>query len=329
MNGTDSQRPLKRLFLIINPISGTGSKDGMDRKLTEAFAVHGFDTEVAFTTCAGDATRLARRAVDDGVDCVVACGGDGTINETARAMIGTGVPMGIIPAGSGNGLARHIGIPIDPILAADVIGERNIKDCDYGTMNGNPFFCTFGVGFDAAVSDRFAASGKRGKMTYIKSAFQEFVNYESEPYTITVDDEKITDEAFVVTVCNASQYGNNAYIAPEASITDGLLDIMIIKKMPKMATFLLGVDLLSGTLERHRGVEHLKVKKAVIERRSAGPAHLDGEPFRVGERLEIECHPGRLKLFIASGKEPFKPIITPIEAMMQDIGLTFRHLFKP
>lgn len=326
---TDRQESLKRLFLIINPISGTGSKEGMDVKLAEAFASHGFETHVEFTTCAGDATRLAREAVKDGFDCVVACGGDGTINETARAMVGTGVAMGIIPAGSGNGLARHIGIPIDPLLAVDVIGERNVKDCDYGTVNGRPFFCTFGVGFDAAVSDRFASSGKRGKMTYIKSAFQEFVRYEPEPYTIIVDGEKISDDAFVVTVCNASQYGNNAYIAPEASITDGLLDIMIIKKMPKMATFLLGVDLLSGTLERHRGVQHLKVKKAVIERKNEGPAHIDGEPFKAGNRLEIECHDGQLKLFITAAKQPFKPIITPIESMMQDLSLTFRHLFKP
>lgn len=317
-----------RLFLIINPISGTGSKKGLDTKLKTALESHGFDVTVAFTSCRGDATRLAREAVNANYDGVIACGGDGTINETARAMAGTGVAMGIIPAGSGNGLARHIGIPIDPLMAVDVIAERFIRDCDYGTINGQPFFCTFGVGFDAAVSTRFADSGKRGKMTYFKSAFQEFVSYRPDLYTITADGHEITDEAFVVTVCNASQYGNNAYIAPDASITDGYLDIMIIKKMSRMATFLLGVDLLSGTLSRHRGVEHLKVKEAVIKRNGPGPAHLDGEPVDGGSSFEVKCHPGQLKLFVTEKKRPFRPLLTPVESMVNDIGITLRNLIK-
>lgn len=324
----DSREPIKRLFLIINPISGTGSKKGLEEELRTRLSECGFETVVEFTTCAGDATRLAKRAVSEGFDGVLACGGDGTVNETARAMAGTGVPMGIVPAGSGNGLARHMGIPIDPLLALDVIAERNIRDCDYGTVNGTPFFCTFGVGFDAAVSDRFATSGKRGKMTYVRSAFKEFVNYRPGRYTIIADGERITDDAFLVTVCNASQYGNNAYIAPEASITDGFLDIMVIKKMSKLRTFLLGLDLLWGTLSRHRGVRHLKVRNAVIERSEPGPAHLDGEPFAAGTRMDIECQPGRLRMFVTASKHTFQPFITPVESMVRDIGVTLRHLVR-
>lgn len=318
----------KRLFLIINPISGTRSKEGLDRRIIETLGGQGFDVFAEFTRGPNDATKLARRAVAEGYDGVLACGGDGTVNETARAMVGTGVAMGIIPAGSGNGLARHIGIPIDPIAALDVIAERAVRDCDYGTVNGTPFFCTFGVGFDAAVSDRFAASGSRGKMTYVRSAFEEFVRYRPRTYRIEADGEEIAQDAYLVAVCNASQYGNNAYIAPHASITDGLLDVIVIRKMPKLQVFLLGMDLLCGTLDDHRGIIRRAVRHAVIERIEDGPAHLDGEPFAIGRRIEVDCHPGKLRLFTTNTKTPFRPVITPIEGMARDIGITLRNILR-
>lgn len=318
----------QRLFLIINPISGTHSKEGLDQRITDILNNQGFDVYTEFTRGPGDATTLARRAVAEGYDGVLACGGDGTVNETARAMINTGVAMGIIPAGSGNGLARHIGIPIDPIASLDVIAERRVVDCDFGSVNGTPFFCTFGMGFDAAVSDRFASSGQRGKMTYVRSAFEEFIRYKPQSYRIEVDGEEIAQDAFLVAVCNASQYGNNAYIAPTASITDGLLDIIVIRKMSKAAVFLLGMDLMAGTLGDNRGVIRRSVRRAVIERAVDGPAHLDGEPFSIGRRIEVECHPGKLRLFTTASKTPFRPLITPIEGMARDIATTLRHLFS-
>lgn len=317
-----------RLFLIINPKSGTHSKDGLDDRLRSGLIDKGFDVTTEFTRCAGDATVLARRAVAEGYDGVLACGGDGTVNETARAMVDTGLPMGIIPAGSGNGLARHIGIPIDPVLALDVIAERLIRDCDYGTVNGTPFFCTFGVGFDAAVSDRFAASGHRGKVTYVKSALSEFMSYTPLPYKITADGESLADEAYLVSVCNANQYGNNAFIAPSASITDGMLDLMLIRKMPRIMVPKFGMELMFGTLSESRRVAHRQVRSLVIERDEPGPAHLDGEPFKIGTRIEIECHPAGLRLFTTASKKSFKPLITPMRAMLGDIGMSIRHLFS-
>lgn len=317
-----------RLFLIINPISGTHSKAGLDTRLRDKLQAAGFDVTVAFTECRGDATRLARKAVEQQYDGVLACGGDGTVNETARAMVDTGVAMGIIPAGSGNGLARHIGIPIDPIAAVDIVAERHVRDCDYATVNGTPYFCTFGVGFDAAVSDRFAAAGTRGKLTYVKSALSEFVGYHPGEYRITADGEELADRAYIVAVCNANQYGNNAYIAPAASITDGLLDLVLVRDIPRIKVAMLGVGMMWGTLANSRNIIHRKVRNVSIERLQPGPAHIDGEPVKISTQINVECRPAGLRMFVNASKKHFTPVITPIESMFNDITLSIRNLFS-
>ena len=241
----------RRAFLIVNPISGTTNKRGLAKVVDARLAPLGIGVTHAWTTCRGDATRLAKNAVAKGYDMVIAAGGDGTINETAIAMCGTGVPMGIIPCGSGNGLARHLNIPIDIKASLDIIAQGHTEICDSGSANGIPFFCTFGTGFDAAVSEKFAKSKRRGKLTYIRNTFKEFMSYEPEEYVIKANGEVLTERAFVVAVCNASQYGNNAYIAPHASITDGLLDVTIIHYGNLLTTALVGVDLLTGFIDKN------------------------------------------------------------------------------
>lgn len=318
-----------RLLLIINPVSGTRSKAGLDTLLSDRLKASGFEVDVRFTGAKGDATQFARQAVSEGYGGVLACGGDGTVNEVARAMTGTGVPMGILPAGSGNGLARHIGIPVDALKAVDIIAQRNIRDCDYGTVNGHPFFCTFGLGFDAAVSDRFAAAASRGKMTYIKSALHEFINYKAENYSIVADGETIVDDAMLVAVCNANQYGNNAFIAPAASITDGLLDLVVVRKMPKANAIVTGMEMMAGTLSESHHLIMRKAGHVTIHRNADGPAHVDGEPApALGTDIDIVCHPAALKLFTNSEKAPFKPVITPFMATLSDMGVTLRHIFS-
>lgn len=318
---------IHKIFLIINPISGTHSKLPIARHLIEVLNERGFDVTAEFTLGQGDATRLARQAVADGYDAVLAWGGDGTVNETATAMTGTGVPMGIIPAGSGNGLARHLNIPIDSMASANVIAERHIVDCDHGVVNGRPFFCTFGIGFDAAVSTRFAASGTRGKINYVRSALQEFINYEPKTYRIVADGEEIDDDAFLIAICNADQYGNNAYIAPEASITDGLLDLVVVHKMPRLNLVMLSMELLAGTLSEQRGVTRRKVKNIRIHSDFSSEAHIDGEPIPdIGKDITISCHPAALKLFTNPAAMPFRPFITPMQAMLNDMGLAIKNI---
>ncbi len=319
---------MKRMLLIINPISGTSNKNGLPERIVQKLSEHDIRVDIANTTCRGDATRLAHEGIAAGYDAILACGGDGTVNETARALVGSGVTMGIIPAGSGNGLARHICTPIDAMQSLDTIIEGHTSDCDYGTVNDMPFFCTFGVGFDAAVSDRFAASGQRGKISYIKSAFEEFINFKCERYTLTADGKVVADDAFLVACCNASQYGNNAYIAPHASITDGMIDVIVIRKASILQRAMLGIDLISGTIDQNKLIETMRVKHVVIERSAPGSAHVDGEPVTLGEHLDVKCHAGALRLFTPADKDGFKPIITPVEDMLRDISIKLNSLLS-
>ena len=211
-NKLDSMPACKRIMLIINPISGTGSKKGVPEMVEERLARAGYHMDLRFTGGQGDATEFAAEAAKAGYTGVLACGGDGTINETARALCGSDTALGILPAGSGNGLARHLGIPVDIELALQIVEQQNIVRSDYGTVNGVPFFCTFGMGFDAAVSHRFARQSHRGLLSYVRSAVSEYVQFRPQTYTISANGKILTEKAFLVAVCNASQWGNNAYI---------------------------------------------------------------------------------------------------------------------
>jgi len=320
-----------RLKLIVNPISGTRSEQARTHLVDNIMAKlssMGFDVSKVLTSCAGDATRLARQAIDEGLDGVLACGGDGTVNEVARAMAQSSVPMGILPNGSGNGLARHIGLPMDPLAAVDTINARHIEACDYATVGDIPFFCTFGVGFDADVAHRFASGANRGLFSYIKAAIQEFYNFKTRIYKITLDNETIEREALLIAVCNASQYGNNAYIAPQASITDGLLNVIIVKRAGRLRTAMLGVDLMSGLINDNSIIETHSVKSVRIERPENSAAHLDGEPMLPGTDLNITCHAGGLQLFTNPDKRPFKPLLTPLESLIDDLKSTFSSLTR-
>ena len=201
--------------------------------------------------------------------------------------------------------------------------------CDYGSVNGQSFFCTFGVGFDAAVSDAFARGKHRGLVSYVNNTIRQFVNYNADEYTIRANGQIITEQAFLVAVCNASQYGNNAYIAPRATMTDGLLDITIIHAGNPLSTMLVGVDMLTGYTYRNALVDTIRVSSATIERKHPGPAHIDGEPVALGETLEVRCHPGQLWLYTNPDERPFRPIITPIASMIREARYSINRIFHP
>lgn len=301
----------KTLTLIINPKSGTFSKEGFGERIRVQLERMGYRVSVKYTRGPGHATVLAAKAARRGVYAVLACGGDGTINEVAAGLINTNTALGILPAGSGNGLARHIGIPVDPILSLRVIEENNIELCDYGTVNGRPFFCTFGMGFDAAVSRRFSEKKRRGLHSYVTSALDEFITYRPDTYEIEIDGQVITDRAFMVAVCNASQYGNNAFIAPTASIQDGLLDVTIIYDGLAIENAWSGVAIFAGTIGNHGNFQTVRARELTIRRPGSSITHIDGEPVRLAEQLEIKCHPGALRVFMPRQKMRFIPILTP------------------
>ncbi|MDE6006935.1 MAG: diacylglycerol kinase family lipid kinase [Muribaculaceae bacterium] len=323
----DTSGKPRRILLIINPISGTLSKEGLSERVIARLQREGFVVESAITERAGHGYELARNAAERGYYGVIAAGGDGTVNEIASALRGTRTIMGILPFGSGNGLARHLYGSIDVDHALETIALDCPQSCDYGTINGNPFFCTFGLGFDAKVSQKFSSLPSRGLTTYIKSAIQEYLRFSPTEYSIKSADKEITVKAFIVAVCNASQYGNNAFIAPHASIRDGLLDIMIIHKGNPLTRALAGVELFTGRLDRNLLMETMRVREATIKH-IPGPGHIDGEPVMTPETLRIECHKGGLQLFYDPAKPPFRPFITPIESLRTDYRYVIKEKFR-
>lgn len=317
----------KDLMLVINPISGTGSKKGVAETAEERLSKAGFRIDTRFTKGRGDATELALEAVEKGYYGVLACGGDGTVNETARALCGSRLAFGILPAGSGNGLARHVGIPIDIPQALDIIADNNVLPSDYGTVNKMPFFCTFGMGFDAAVSHRFARQSRRGLISYIRSAISEYVKFRPQTYTVSANGKLLTEKAFLIAVCNASQWGNNAYIAPEASITDGLLDITIVHSGTPIDTAVMGMDIFTGYINKNTMVHAFRAPAAVIYRNAPGEAHIDGEPLMMGDILDVKCHHGELNIFSPLDTSSFRPVITPLREMLKDAKIGLTHIF--
>ncbi|MCF0214388.1 MAG: diacylglycerol kinase family lipid kinase [Muribaculaceae bacterium] len=317
-----------RALLIVNPISGTSKGKANIEALATEILGDSWDIVCRYTTARGDATRFAREAVADGFGAVIAAGGDGTVNETAAAMIDTGVPMGIVPCGSGNGLARHMDLPIDVRASLHVIAQNHVVAADYAEAAGRPYFCTFGVGYDAAVSDRFARMSRRGFISYLRSAFVTVRHFKPSDYVITLPDgTRMERRAFLVAVCNASQYGNNAYIAPHASITDGMLDVTIIDEINPLETAIVGLELMTGFIDRNTRIQTFRTTAIEIDK-PAGPAHIDGEPVEMPTHVRIDCHPAALKVFASPDKRPFKPVITPTKSMAKDVKFKIRGIFR-
>lgn len=314
---------MARALLIINPISGTMNKSGLATRVRNRLAPAGFEIDSVETGYAGHGARLAAEAAGR-YDIVLAAGGDGTVNEVASALRSSPTALGILPLGSGNGLARHIYGNIDIDHALDIIALCNRTPCDYGTVNGRPFFCTFGLGFDAKVSREFAMLPTRGLVTYVRSAMQEYVHYTPTEYEISTADECVRVKAFLVAVCNASQYGNNAFIAPNATIRDGLLDIIMIHAGNPLTRVQAAVELFTGSLDRNLLMQTLRVRSASI-RHLPGPGHIDGEPLMTPQTLEVMCHPGDILLLTDPDKPPFRPYITPIESLVDDSNYLVRE----
>ncbi len=248
------------------------------------------------TRYAHHATELAKEALDNGADQIVAVGGDGTVNEVAMVLIGTGVSLGIVPVGSGNGLARYLKIPIDSASAVKKILKNNELSIDSGCVNGQAFFNVAGIGFDALISDRFADRSERGPVGYMRVVLEEISRYKAEPYEIVVDGKSYSEKAFMISIANSPQYGNNAYVAPEASVRDGLLDVSIIKEFPLYQFPVMVYHLFSRTAHQSEFVEIIKGKNIRIRRQRPGPVHLDGEPVEMGEELDVEIRPSSLKV---------------------------------
>jgi YegS/Rv2252/BmrU family lipid kinase len=278
----------KKIAFIINPISGTNNKKQLPDLILNELNTTIFDPEIVFTDFKGHGRVLSAKFAAAGFDYVVAVGGDGTVNEIGRGLINTNAALGIVPAGSGNGLARHLGIPMNTKQAIQQLNYSEAIKIDYGVVNEQPFFCTCGTGFDAYVSTEFAKSKNRGVMTYIEKMITGYFNYKSQNYHLVGDGIDLKDKAFVITFANASQWGNNAYIAPQASVQDGMLDISIMSNFPIIAIPSIALQLFTKTIDKDLFVTTLRTNEITLYRDETGPFHYDGEPYEEGRVVHIK-----------------------------------------
>ncbi|ADV44286.1 diacylglycerol kinase family protein [Bacteroides helcogenes] len=278
----------KKISFVINPISGTQSKEQIMKCIDEKLDKAKYVQEVVYTDHAGHAVEIAAQKAKEGVHAVVAIGGDGTINEIARSLVHTRTSLGIIPCGSGNGLARHLQIPMEPKKAIDVINEGLIDIIDYGKINDVPFFCTCGVGFDAFVSLQFSKAGRRGPLTYLEKTLLESLKYRPETYELEMDGSTLRYKAFLIACGNASQYGNNAYIAPQATLTDGLLDVTILEPFTVLDVPALSFQLFNKTIDQNSRIKTFRCQTLCIHRSKPGVVHFDGDPMMAGENIDVE-----------------------------------------
>lgn len=286
------------LLAILNPLSGTASaaqRLALSTHLARQAEQAGYTAEIILTTHAGHATELATAAAKQGIGRVLAIGGDGTINETARALRQSASALGIVPLGSGNGLARHLGVPLDTKKAIDKALNGKPVVIDSGEIGGHPFFCTAGMGFDAHVSHLFAKQPTRGLPTYIRTAYGAFWSYAPGEYAINGEEKKL----FSLTFANAGQFGNNAWVAPHANIADGRLDQCEIRPFPKAVSGNLAWRLFNRTLDGSAYWHGEVITKAVVESRQPLIIHADGEPIELAQgSCEVRVLPGSLLVLL-------------------------------
>ena len=277
----------KKIVFIINPISGTHSKDEIPNLIEKKLDHELYDYEIQLTGYAGHATEITKNCVERQVDVVVAVGGDGTVNEVARALTHSQTALAIMPCGSGNGLARHLCIPVNLKKAIDIINAYNIETFDYGIINQLPFFCTCGMGFDAFISLKFAEAGKRGPVTYVENVLKEGLKYKPETYEVEDDTGTHRYKAFLIACANASQYGNNAYIAPGATMKDGEMDVIIMEPFDALEAPQIAADLFMKTLPKNSKIKTFRTKHLHIRRKQAGAIHYDGDPIMTDPEVDV------------------------------------------
>lgn len=278
---------MQKIVFILNPISGTVSKAGLPELIERRLDHDRYAYEIWETQYAGHATELAAKAAREGVEAVVAVGGDGTVNEVGRALVGTETAMAILPCGSGNGLARHLLLPMSLERALDVVNAMEVHRLDYGLIDHRPFFCTCGMGFDAFISMKFAEAGKRGFTTYAENVLREGLKYKPETYEIEDEAGKRHYKAFLVSIANASQYGNNAFIAPQASMSDGLLDVVVMEPFDVLEAPQVVVEMMNKTLDKNVKIKTFRARHVRIHRHEEGLIHYDGDPVMAPADLDV------------------------------------------
>jgi len=290
----------KKIIFIVNPKAGISPKSKFVIELLTGNIIPSskFISEVVFTEYAGHGKILAKNAVAGKADIIVAVGGDGTVNEIACSLVDTNIPMGILPSGSGNGLARCLGISMTNALALRTIIKGKTKLMDVAMVNNLLFTSIAGIGFDAHVAQKFADSGIRGLFSYMRIILTEFRSYKPLNYSLSIDGQTIEKEALMITFANSNQFGFHTRIAPDAKVDDGFLDICIVRKMPASKLFNIGYRTLTGTLGKTGYAEYYRGNNIMINNSCENVMNIDGEPKNVSGNVQITVKPLALRVIV-------------------------------
>lgn len=288
----------KKILFIINPISGVGKQALVEKAIDKSIDKTIFDYKISYTKAAKHAIELSKEAAYQNYDIVVAVGGDGSINEVARGIIGSNCTLGIIPIGSGNGLARHFNLPFDINQSIEVINKGNTIEIDTATVNDELFLSITGIGFDALVANKFAKARKRGFWSYFKITLKEYPRYKPKKYSLLIDGKQIKRKALLVSFANSNQFGYNTSIAPMAKINDGFLDVCILKKVPIIKAPYIAHLLFNKQIDKTPYIEIFKAKEIKLLRKKNKRIHIDGDSIKLTKELNIKIKPLSLKVIV-------------------------------
>ncbi len=287
-----------RICFIHNPISGVRKIGRLEELVRHNLDPDKFDYSIRETTRPKDAMRLASEAVQQKFDIVVAVGGDGTVNEVVQGMGNDPLILGIIPTGSGNGLARHLGIPLDPDKALRQLNKMNLRTIDMASINGYPFVSIAGLGFDARVANKYSKLKIRGFYGYARVVAREFFRYREREYVLTMNGGKMTRKALLLSIANSNQFGYNTVISPSAAADDGLLDVVIVRKFPLGELPRMISLLFTEKIDQSPYIEIHKTREIFITRKRGKRVNIDGEAIRMGREIFVRIEPAALKVIV-------------------------------
>jgi len=295
-----SSEKSQRMLFIINPISGVRKRGLEDfRKLMDVHLDNSiFDADIRVTAAPGHAGQITTEGIEEGIRYFVVVGGDGTINEVGAKLAGTDAVMGIIPAGSGNGLANHLKIPLKIEDAIGVLNRNKIEKIDTCLVEHLFFASIAGIGFDARVARQFANAGRRGFITYARIVLKEYFRYKSRKYKLTLDGKEQKVSAFFISFANSNQFGYNTRIAPKASITDGKIDVCVVKKPPLRAFPGIAHLMFRRRIDDSKYMETYQASDIYVKRKKGKTVNIDGEPIKLGKELRISIRPASLNVIV-------------------------------
>ncbi len=336
----------KKIIYVVNPRSGVGKKKVIEDNILAQTDKSTTDIKIIRTTHRGHATEIAKEYRDK-ADIVVAVGGDGTVNEVGCGLIGSSTALGIIPCGSGNGLARELDIPLRTTMATEVVGDPEIRTIDIMRISSskaeyqtaeNRFVSlnVAGVGFDAYISHGFANKKRRGPLQYMNLIAKEFPAYEPQEYVLDIDGHIYSRKAFLISFANSSQWGNDIHIAPQARMDDGLIDVCIVSEFPNTAIPSLVISLLSQQIANNKYDEMIRSKKIELHNSEELMGHVDGEPVIFPPYCTIEAEPMALKVAVPSKSyydaHRFNPqklrdqVVTTVSEPLKEIRQNIRNI---